>query len=190
MPAKAEAAIRWPAPRSALNPRRTTAPPSIYRGPKRSRVSGCVLSPALVVVCPPAHPHGGGRRTSYALTTTLPAVGTAEFHDWATEVCREFAERGVIGVKRQLEALGQLAQHHGVAAVARSVLVDRREHEVARARALLRVVTALEQLTPVTIDTTGCRRLIPPRPSRHESIEAGPPADHHPGEPIAPRRQE
>jgi hypothetical protein len=89
------------------------------------------------------------------VTTTVPAVGTAEFHDWATEVCSEFAERGVIAVKRQLEALAQLAQHHGVAAVARSVLVDRREHEVARARALLRVVTALEQLTPVTIDTTG-----------------------------------
>jgi hypothetical protein len=84
------------------------------------------------------------------LAVAAPAVGTPEFHEWATAVGRQFAERGVVAVKGQLDTLTQLAQRHGVAAVSRSVLADRREQEVARARAFLRVVAALEQLTPVS----------------------------------------
>jgi hypothetical protein len=52
-----------------------------------------------------------------------------------------------------LDALTQLARRHGVAAVARSVLADRREHEVATARAFERAVSTLEQLTPMAVDS-------------------------------------
>jgi hypothetical protein len=52
-----------------------------------------------------------------------------------------------------LDALTQLAQRHGVAAVARSVLADHREHEVARVGAFLGVVSTLEQLTPIAVDS-------------------------------------
>jgi hypothetical protein len=51
-----------------------------------------------------------------------------------------------------LDALTQLVQRHGAAAAVRSVLADRRDHDVARARPLPRVVSALEQLTPIAVD--------------------------------------
>jgi hypothetical protein len=54
-----------------------------------------------------------------------------------------------------LDALTQLAQHHGVAAVTHSVPADHREHEITTARAFLRVDSALEQLTPIAVDSIG-----------------------------------
>jgi hypothetical protein len=52
-----------------------------------------------------------------------------------------------------LDALTPLAQRHGGAAVVGSVLADRHELDVARARAFPGVVSAREQLTPIAVDS-------------------------------------
>jgi hypothetical protein len=91
---------------------------------------------------------------NHDVTNGVPTVGTAEFGDWATDVGHQFAARGGRAVERQLVALAQLARRHGVAAVSGSVLANSREPEVARARAFSRVVTALVNLTPVTVGSS------------------------------------
>jgi hypothetical protein len=69
-----------------------------------------------------------------------------------SEVGHRLAAHGVGAVRRQLVELTELAQRHGVAAVARAVLADRRAPEIARARAFLRVATALQHQSAVAGD--------------------------------------
>jgi hypothetical protein len=100
------------------------------------------------------------RRTSKALptnavdplwsTTAMPAPATAEFRVWATALGHQLAESGARPVERQLKMLARLARQNQVASVSSSVLGDRSQPEVARARAFSRVVTALVELAPAT----------------------------------------
>jgi hypothetical protein len=82
---------------------------------------------------------------------------------YASSTIGAVCDRGRLPLRRQrccrchspLDALTQLAQRHGVAAVTHSVPAEHREHETSRARAFLRVDSALEQLTPIGVDSIG-----------------------------------
>lgn len=79
---------------------------------------------------------------------TIPTPGTAEFRDWAAGAGHDLAATGATPMEPTLSALAGLARRWGVAAVSSSVLADRHQPEVARARALARVVTALVEVSP------------------------------------------
>jgi hypothetical protein len=82
---------------------------------------------------------------------------------YASSTIGAVGDRGRSPLRRQrwfrchapLDALTQLAQRHGDAAVTHSVPAKHREHETSRARAFLRVDSALEQLTPIAVDSIG-----------------------------------
>lgn len=85
-----------------------------------------------------------------ALTRIGPTAppGTPAFGDWASALGHLVARHGIDRVEVQVADLCRTASLHGVASTATTILADRQQPEVARERALGRVLTALAMWEP------------------------------------------